>query len=95
LPVAFCLLPSWAQYDIGLEAALAFRRVLAGAGGHLTIRESDARLRDAAFGVMAQFADLRLSYPDCVGAVVAKQSRAEAIFALDDDFRILGFTLEP
>lgn len=44
---------------------------------------------------MATYADLRLSYADCVGAVVAKEARAAAVFGLDHDFRVLGFNLEP
>ena len=83
------------RYDVGLQAALAFRRVLEGAGRHLKIRESDPKLRSAAFEVMSKFADLRLSYADCVGAAVAKEVRADAVFALDDDFRIIGFRVEP
>lgn len=85
------------RYDAGLPAALAFRRALeqALAGGQLRIRDGDARLRDAAFEVMAQYADLRLSYADCVGAAVARESRCGAVFGLDEDFRAMGFSLEP
>jgi predicted nucleic acid-binding protein len=59
------------------------------------VHDSDARLRSAAFDLMAKYADLRLSFPDCVGAVVARSARANAVFGLDDDFRVLGFALEP
>jgi predicted nucleic acid-binding protein len=44
---------------------------------------------------MARFPDLKLSYADAVGAVVAREVRAAAVFGLDDDFRHLGFALEP
>jgi hypothetical protein len=44
---------------------------------------------------MAGYADLRLSYADCVGGVVARAVRAEVVFGLDDDLRVLGFALEP
>lgn len=83
------------RYDVGLEAALAFRRALTSASGRLTIRDSDAKLRAAAFDFMAHYADLRLSYADAMGAAVAREAKASAVFGLDDDFRVLGFSLEP
>ncbi len=85
------------RYDAGLQAALAFQRILedAIADGSLRVREGDPRLRTAAFAVMARYADLRLSYADCVGAAVAREIRADALFGLDEDFRIMGFALEP
>lgn len=83
------------RYDVGLEAALAFRKILAGATGRLAVRESDPRLRSAAFEVMALYADLKLSYADCVGAAVAREAKVSGILGLDEDFRVLGFNLEP
>jgi predicted nucleic acid-binding protein len=83
------------RYDVGLDGALAFRRFLDAAANQLIVHDSDARLRSAAFDLMAKYADLRLSFPDCVGAVVARSARANAVFGLDDDFRVLGFALEP
>ncbi|MGH2768215.1 MAG: type II toxin-antitoxin system VapC family toxin [Actinomycetota bacterium] len=83
------------RYDIGLHAVLSFQRVIAGSAGHLRIRDSDPRLRAAAFEVLAQYAELRLSYADCVGAVVAREARAKTIFGLDEEFRVMGFSLEP
>jgi len=44
---------------------------------------------------MQQYGDLRLSFTDCVGAVTAREARAEAVFGLDVDFTVLGFALEP
>jgi predicted nucleic acid-binding protein len=49
----------------------------------------------AALEVMARFPHLRPSYADAVGAAVAREVRAAAVFGLDDDFRQLGFALEP
>lgn len=83
------------RYDVGLNAALAFRRFVETAGRALTVRDADRQLRSDAFDVMAQYADLRLSFPDCLGAVVARRAHADAVFGLDDDFRVLGFSLEP
>jgi predicted nucleic acid-binding protein len=82
------------RYDVGLEAALAFRRLLE-APGAVAVHGSDRRVRAAAFDVMARYADLRLSYADCVGAVVARTARAATVLGLDADFRVLGFALEP
>lgn len=85
------------RYDSGLAAASEFRRFLdeAVALRQLVVRESDPELRAAAFEVMAQFADLSLSYTDCMSAAVARAVRADAIFTLDDDFRALAFAVEP
>jgi transcription-repair coupling factor (superfamily II helicase) len=48
-----------------------------------------------AFAIMAQHADLTLSYADAMGAAVAREVSAAAVLGLDHDFRILGFALEP
>lgn len=85
------------RYDAGLRQVLAFRDVVqrAVAQNFLSIRESSADLRRSAFGVLEQYEALRLSYADAVGAVVAREGRADAVFGLDSDFRVLGFALEP
>lgn len=83
--------------DAGLSAALAFHRHLREAGrvGALRIRDSDDALRARAFEIMERHAELPLSYADCIGAAVADDVGARAVLGLDNDFRILGFTLEP
>jgi predicted nucleic acid-binding protein len=85
------------RYDAGLPLALSFRDVVQRAvvQGFLTVRESGDDLRRSAFGVLAQYADLRLSYADAVGAVIAREPRVDAVFGLDNDFRVMGLTLEP
>jgi predicted nucleic acid-binding protein len=45
--------------------------------------------------VLERFADLAVSYTDAVGAVIARERQVDAVFGLDNDFRIMGFTLEP
>jgi len=85
------------RYDAGLQRVAAFRDVVHRAIGQnlLSIRESSAELRRSAFGVLEQHEGLRLSYADAVGAVVAREGRADAVFGLDNDFRVMGFVLEP
>jgi hypothetical protein len=85
------------RYDAGLSATLAFHRYLeeAVAARGLRIRGTDVSLRKEAFAIMERHADLVLSYADCVGAAVARETGARAVLGLDNDFRILGFTLEP
>lgn len=85
------------RYDAGLAAIARFRDVLqrSVARGSLQIRESDAELRADAFRQMERYEGLALSYADAVGAVVARRVRADAVFALDNNFRIMGFTVEP
>jgi predicted nucleic acid-binding protein len=85
------------RYDAGLAVAQAFA-ALAGRAitqGTLVVRESDPGLREAAFGVLERFADLPLSYADAVGAAVAAERGGIAVFGLDNDFRVMGFVLEP
>jgi uncharacterized protein len=85
------------RYDAGLGAVAMYRSVLdrAEAQRSLRIRPTDAVLRAAAFDAMDRYADLRLSFADAVGAAVARDERADAVLTLDDDFRALGFTVEP
>jgi uncharacterized protein len=85
------------RYDAGLTTALAFHGYLEEAvkTGALRLRDTDPGLRRRAFEIMERHGDLVLSYADCVGAAVAGEVGASAILGLDNDFRILGFTLEP
>ena len=85
------------RYDAGLSAALGFRGLVDEAveAGRLLLRHSDADLEGKAWDVMARYADLTLSFTDCVGAVTAREGSAAAVFGLDADFRVLGFALEP
>lgn len=83
------------RYDAGLGPVRSFARTLDDAGAELVVRESDVALRRRALDVMQRFADLPLSYADCVGAVVAREIGADLVLGLDADFRVLGFTLTP
>lgn len=59
------------------------------------MRYADPDLDGRAWQLMEQYADRALSFADCVGAVTARDGRADAVFGLDADFSILGFALEP
>jgi uncharacterized protein len=85
------------RYDAGLEAALAFRGLLEEAvqAGRLLVRHADADLDARAWDLLERYPGLTLSFTDCVGAVTATDGRAAAVFGLDNDFRVLGFALEP
>jgi predicted nucleic acid-binding protein len=85
------------RYDAGVRSALAFRDVIAEAAGRgrLTIRYADESLQEKAWALMERFSDHPLSFADCAGAVTAREARAAAVLALDADFSILGFALEP
>lgn len=85
------------RYDAGLPSALAFRDLLEEAveTGRLILRHADQELESRGWDLMAQYGDLALSFADCVGAVTARDANAAAVFGLDADFRVLGFTLEP
>ena len=85
------------RYDAGLPAALGFRGLVdeAVGAGRLLVRHADVELEGKGWDLMARYADLTLSFTDCVGAVTAREGSAAAVFGLDADFRVLGFTLEP
>lgn len=85
------------RYDAGVGVVSTFRRLLAAgtADGSLTVRESDDDLRHDALDLIGQYSDVRLSYADAVGAVLARDRRVDAVFALDVQFRVLGLTMEP
>ena len=61
----------------------------------MIIRHSDPDLDATAWDLLERFGDLNLSFTDCVGAVTATEGRAAAVFGLDNDFRLMGFALEP
>lgn len=85
------------RYGAGPAGVRAFRGMLtqAVAQRSLVVRDSDEGLRHAAFAVLERYADLRLSYADAIGAAIARESRVDAVFGLDNDFRVMGFALEP
>lgn len=85
------------RYDAGLPTVEAFRRILdaAVARGELAIHYGNERLRAQAFDLMSRFGSLRLSYADCMGAAVAREARADAVFGFDEDFRAMGLAVEP
>lgn len=85
------------RYDAGLRLALVFRDIVeeAVAAGRLLVRHADPELDARAWEIMERYADLTLSFADCVGAVTAQEASAAAVFGLDSDFRVLGFALEP
>ena len=85
------------RYDASSGAVGKFRRVLEQAvvASTLRVRESDGKLRRRGFEIIEQYADLRLSYADGIGAAVTEEIGADAVFGLDHHFRILGHALEP
>ncbi len=85
------------RFDAGLPVALAFRELLDAAvdSGRLIVRHTDPEVDAKAWELMERHPEARLSFTDCVGAITATEGRAAAVFGLDRDFRVLGFTLEP
>lgn len=85
------------RYDAGTGAVRRFRSAIESEvlAGRLTIRFGNAALHAAALDIMDAYSDIVLSYPDCVGVAVAREVRTDVVFGFDNDFRILGFELEP
>jgi predicted nucleic acid-binding protein len=83
------------RYDVGLDAAIDLRDRLDADPDVLRVRDGSPALRAAAFAILEQHPRLRLSYADAMGAAVARDENVDGVFALDTDFRHLGFPLEP
>lgn len=85
------------RHAAGMERALAFRDALVRSvrGGGIRILNGDDTLRHQALALMAQHEALPLTYTDCVGAALARQKRVAAIVGVDENFRKMGFALEP
>lgn len=85
------------RYDAGVKSVQALRDALGRveAAGTLRVQESSADLRDQALDLVEQYDSRPLSYADAAGAVLARQVGVDAVLGFDDDFRMLGFVLEP
>lgn len=85
------------RYGLGLDTALAFRRMIieAVAARRLRISWVDERVETEAWRVLEQYRDVKLSLTDATCAVTARSARALEVFGCDRDFEALGFVVRP
>jgi uncharacterized protein len=85
------------RYDMGLRAALGLReRVIRGTeAGYLRVSWVDPATEEAAWALLEERPELKLSLTDATSAVIARKAKVGQIFGFDADFRALGFELLP
>lgn len=85
------------RYDAGLDAAVAFRDMLAAtvAQRRLRIAWIDAPLERQGWQILEQYRDVVRSLTDATTVAVARRSKLEEIFGFDDDFAALGLLVLP
>ena len=85
------------RYGAGLDAALAFRRMLDDSvkARRLRITWIDETSEREAWRILEQYHDVTLSLTDATTAVTARRARIEEIFGFDRDFEALGLLVLP
>lgn len=85
------------RYGAGLDAALAYRRMLDDSvnARRLRITWIDETQEREAWRVLEQYRDVALSLTDATTAVAARRARIGEIFGFDRDFEALGLLVLP
>ena len=85
------------RYGLGLDAALDFRAMLLAAVSSRQLRVVwiDEKIESRAWGILEQYADVKLSLTDATCAAVARDARIVEVLGCDSDFEALGFVVLP
>lgn len=85
------------RYGAGLDAALAYRRVLDDSISQRRLRIAwiDESVEREGWRVLEQYRDVGLSLTDATTGAVARRSRITEIFGFDRDFEALGLVVLP
>jgi predicted nucleic acid-binding protein len=85
------------RYGAGLDAALAFRRMLDDSAQSLRLRIAwiDEAIEREAWRILEQYRDVNLSLTDATTAVTARRTRIGEIFGFDRDFEAFGLLVFP
>lgn len=85
------------RYDLGLRNALLFRDAILEEERTRRLRVVwvDRQLTNAAWEVLARYADVRLSFTDAVTIAVARAHRIREVFGFDEDFEAAGLEVAP
>ena len=85
------------RYGAGLDAALAYRRMLDDTVKQRRLRIAwvDETTEREAWRLLEQYRDVTLSLTDATTAVTARRARIGEIFGFDRDFEALGLVVLP
>jgi predicted nucleic acid-binding protein len=85
------------RYGAGLDAALAFRKMLDDSvqARRLRIAWIDETIEREAWRTLEQYRDVSLSLTDATTAVAARRGRITELFGFDRDFEALGLLVLP
>ena len=85
------------RYGAGLDAALAYRRMLDDTVKQRRLRIAwvDETIEREAWRLLEQYRDVTLSLTDATTAVAARRARIGEIFGFDRDFEALGLVVLP
>jgi uncharacterized protein len=85
------------RYGAGLDAALAYRRMLDDSvkAGRLRLHWVDETIEREAWRILEQYRDVTLSLTDATTAATARRTRIDEIFGFDRDFEALGLLVMP
>ncbi|MGH9010934.1 MAG: type II toxin-antitoxin system VapC family toxin [Acidimicrobiia bacterium] len=85
------------RYGAGLDAALAYRRMLDDSvkARRLRITWIDETMEREAWRILEQYRDVTLSLTDATTAATARRTRIDEIFGFDRDFEALGLLVLP
>jgi hypothetical protein len=85
------------RYGAGLDAALAYRRMLDESvkAKRLRIAWIDEAVEREGWRILEQYRDVTLSLTDATTAVAARRARSGEIFGFDRDFEALGLLVVP
>jgi predicted nucleic acid-binding protein len=85
------------RYGAGLDAALAYRRMLDDSvkARRLRISWIDESIEREAWRILEQYRDVTLSLTDATTAAAARRTRVEEVFGFDRDFEALGLLVLP
>ena len=85
------------RYGAGLDAALAYRRMLDDSvqARRLRITWIDETIEREAWRVLEQYRDVSLSLTDATTAVAARRARITEVFGFDREFEALGLMVLP
>lgn len=82
------------RMTVGAEVAIrAVERIWG--DDHYRIHTVDRSIEEDALKRLRKYAEHRLSFTDCTTLVLLERSGIERLFAFDEDFRKIGYTLLP
>ena len=85
------------RYDAGHSYAIRFHDIIISASqrGDLQVVWVTPSIADEAWEIFEKYEDQLFSFTDCTSFVIAGESKVKEVFAFDEDFKIMGYIVEP